>query len=788
MSDDDETPVAPTRVRKGMRDRALRPVQVTPVKDLGAPTAALPSRIGRYAVLRRLGQGGMGVVYAARDEQLDRMVAVKTILNISGDENTRKRFWREARAAASVSHPNVCPIYEVGEDGGAPFLAMELLEGEPLSTRLHGGALSVAEAVQTALCVLSALGALHARGIVHRDLKPSNIFLTPHGPKLLDFGLARPASGAVPLGDATHTALTRTGMLVGTAGYMAPEQVRNEDIDERTDLFAMGAILFESLSGKPAFPGKAVVEVLYATLGEQPPALSGSPAIAAVDRVIRKALAKAPANRYPAAENMAADLRSALLLEGTGATARASALTRLVVLPFRALKPDPEIDFLTFSLPDAVSTSLSGFPALVVRSSVAASRFAGANPDLKAIAAECDVDRILTGTLLHSGDRLRVSLQLTEVPAGTLLWSHTADADLRDVFALQDELSRSIVGALALPLGRPGPVPRRDVPASARAYEFYLRGNELGRRYDQLSVAKDLYLQCLEEDPNFAPAWAQLGRCDRVIGKYFAPLSDYRAKAEAAFKRALELNPDQPLAHKYFTNLEAELGHAPKAMVRLLGVARANRNDAEIFAGLVLASRYCGLFEVSMAAHNEAKRLDPHVHTSRDYTLLLMGDLGPANWSGETSSDTGALIYSLALHRRNDEARDAIGKADPASLPRPMRLALRGLLSYVSDPPAAAAAALEEAIAVFDDPEAIFVFGWLLAAIGLKSRALELVGQAVDAGYLAVPTLGRESGFDTLRGDAAFHELVRRAEAGRERAVEAFRDAGGESLLGIKVG
>src|SRR5947207_4647630 len=224
----------------------------------------------------------MGVVYAARDERLERSVALKTMLSLSNDETGRKRFWREARAAASVNHPNICQIYEIGEDAGELFIAMELLEGESLSDRLRLGPLSVPDAVAISLSVLAALGALHARGIVHRDLKPSNVFLTPHGVKLLDFGLARPEVEQALTLDA---GLTRAGTIIGTPRYMAPEQLTDQAVDGGADLFAAGAILFEMLSGRPAFGGRNVAEIMHATLYEQPPALTGSPAIAAVDRV-----------------------------------------------------------------------------------------------------------------------------------------------------------------------------------------------------------------------------------------------------------------------------------------------------------------------------------------------------------------------------------------------------------------------------------------------------------------------------------------------------------------------
>jgi serine/threonine protein kinase len=284
----------------------------------------------------------MGVVYSARDEKLERVVALKTMSSMATDETARRRFWREARAAATVNHPNVCQIYDIGEDDGTLFIAMELLEGESLAERLHRGALNASDAVPVALGILAALTALHSRGIVHRDLKPSNVFLTPFGVKLLDFGLARPELDRSL--DVTGP-LTQTGIVVGTPRYMSPEQAAGGPADARSDLFAAGAILFEMLAGRPAFSGRTVVDILHATLHEHPPALAGSPAVTAIDRVIRRALAKRPDDRPPSAEMFADELRAVHGLEEAGSPALALPLTRIVVLPFRILRPDPESDF-----------------------------------------------------------------------------------------------------------------------------------------------------------------------------------------------------------------------------------------------------------------------------------------------------------------------------------------------------------------------------------------------------------------------------------------------------------
>jgi serine/threonine protein kinase/tetratricopeptide (TPR) repeat protein len=745
------------------------------------------ARVGRYVITHKLGEGGMGLVYAARDERLERTVALKLMSAFAEDEAARRRFWREARAAASVNHPNICQIYEIGEDASDLFIAMELLEGQSLAERLRGGPLSLSDSLDIALGMLTALSALHAREIVHRDLKPSNVFLTPHGVKLLDFGLARQRTEQTLPASAE---LTRTGMVLGTPRYMAPEQITGQTVDARTDLFAAGAILFEMLAGRPAFAGQSTVDILHATLHEHPPALTGPPIVAAVDRVIRRAMAKVPAERPASADAMAEELRRVRPVAADETRVVAHALTRLVVLPFRVLRSDPETDFLAFSLPDAIATSLSSVGTLIVRSSATAARFAGETPDLKVLAVEADVDRVVMGTIVRAGDQLQAAAQLVDAPSGTLLTSLSIQSSLGDLFRLQDHIAQRIVDALSLPLTRGGVSPAPDAPRNADAYELYLRGNEASRSYESLVRARELYERCLELDSSFAPAWAQLGRCHRVIGKFIANEADSDVRAEEAFRRALALNPRLSMAHRFYAHLEAEIGHTEDALVRLVREAVRHGNDPELFAGLVHACRYCGLFDESIAAHAEARRLDPNVPTSVASTLLLAGQVDRLLASTATlvagGGDYGLRVIGLGLFGRREEARVAL--AEMHGLMRvPLFQTWLGVLSaWLDRRPAELTERTSslQPLKIQDDPEAMFQEAWLLCDAGAPDEALPFLERAITRGYAVAPTMRAMPHFDPLRSNAVFQALLAEAENRRARAREAFRNAGGERLLG----
>jgi non-specific serine/threonine protein kinase len=723
-------------------------------------------QLGHYRIERRLGAGGMGMVYVARDTRLGRPVAIKVIHEGLDDADMRERMWREARAAAALNHPAICQVYDVGESGGRLFVVMELLEGETLADRIAYGTLEGAEVVRIGLALLDGLAALHRLDIVHRDLKPSNVFLlSDRRVKLLDFGLVRVAPSAAPAtpggAPASSGSLTRPGLGIGSPGYMPPEQALGGEVDARSDLYSLGVVLYEAASGRRAFEGANAIELMHAAMHRDPPSLRGSAWLEQLGTVLKRAMTRQAAGRFASAHDMASALRD--LAAGT-APAAAPAFTRLAVLPFRMLRPDPDRDFLAPSLADAIAMSLAGIRSLVVRSTVASARHATETIDLEKLTSALDVDVVLVGTLLAAGERCRVAVQLVEAPAGNVRWSETLDVSSRDIFELQDLITRRIVESLHLPLtaGEQGAL-SRNVPANAAAYELFLRANQLCSPEGQPAVARDLYMQALETDPTFAPAWVRLGTCHRLLGKYFVgdTALNYR-RAQEAVSRAFELRPDFPAAALARAQIELDLGHTESAIEYLLGVVERNPNDPAGFAGLVTALRYAGFLDAARAAHRRALELDPEVRTSHLYTAIASGDFDSAR------AATEPYPRAIGLLESGDFAASSTAvNWDHRSGGSVLRAHLEGRRDEV---PGFVAAAGD-----FPDPEGRCVSAMFVAAIGELDAAFGMLERAVRGGFFCAPALSLTV-FASLQSLPAMDALRREAEERHQRAAAQFGD------------
>jgi serine/threonine protein kinase/tetratricopeptide (TPR) repeat protein len=749
--------------------------------------------IGSYRIEARIGAGGMGEVYRAHDGKLDRPVALKMLPpELSGEPDRLQRFHREARAISSLNHPHILVIHDFGELDGRPFIVTEFIEGETLRARLARGPIAVADAVGIATEIASALAAAHERGIIHRDIKPENVMLRPDGyVKVLDFGLAK-VVGQAAMTSETVSELIQTvpGFVAGTPRYMSPEQTRGEPLDARTDVWSLGVVLYEMLAGRPPFGGGTIADIVASVLhvDARPIELHTPDTPPSVCTIVRKALTKNAAARFPSAHEMYKALKAEgpQFQSGSRPAGEVTALprpTRVIVLPFRILKADAETDFLAFSLPDAVAAALANLESVVVRSSLSIRITADA--DLRAIAERSGVEMVVVGTMVRAGDRLRVSSQLIDGATGTLVWSHTDDVALGDLFRLQDSLVDGLVRSLELPLtGRDRQQLRRDRPASAKAYEYYLRGNELSRDPSSWAVARDLYMQAIEQDPGFAPAWGRIARVYRLIAKYHGQDAEANlARAENALEKALRLNPDLSIAHHLLAQLDIDRGQADDALRRLIARAR-ERGDAQIYAALVHACRVCGLMDASLAAHERARQIDASIETGVMHTYWLLHRFEDALAASEIKAYVAPA--SLVELGRLEEARALIADLEARSGNRVAELA-NAVRAFMDGRHADGVRALIAQIQSggVPDPEMLFYVGRHLAHVGEVHTALGFIRRAFEGGYFCYPVFAEDSWLDPLRPRDEFQSVLAAARERSQRASALFVAAGGPALLDL---
>ena len=573
----------------GTKHGAAAPVSVT--KTMETPTQRLPRGVvfaGRYQIIEELGRGGMGVVYKAVDNKLKRAVALKFLpFEWTYDAQAKERFVREAQAAAALDHPNICTVHEIDEAENRIFISMAFVEGESLKARIERGLLKIDEALGLGMQVAEGLREAHKKGVIHRDIKSANIMVTESGQaKIMDFGLARVRGG---------TLLTKEGMTMGTIAYMSPEQAQGEEVDHRSDIWSLGVVLYEMLAGRLPFRGEHDQAVVYAILKEPPrPLTAGRPEIpASIEHVVGKALEKNPDQRYQSVEELIDDLKSigegieperirarrrkaklrrwkrAGLYGGAAGllalmalialrlfTGRPQAIETLAVLPLENLSGDPQQEYFSDGMHEALITDLAqlgGLKRVIARSSVM--RFKGTKTPLSKVAQELKVDGLITGAVLRSGDRVRVTAQLINPATEAQLWAHSYERDLRDILSLQNEIVSAITREVKVRLS-----PQEETRlASARqvnpeAYDAYLKGRfswyKLSRQ--GLDSALEYFTLALEKDPEYALAYAGIALVwQGYMQQGFAPSDTATPKLKAAALKALEL--DNTLAEVHFT-------------------------------------------------------------------------------------------------------------------------------------------------------------------------------------------------------------------------------------------
>jgi serine/threonine protein kinase/Tfp pilus assembly protein PilF len=612
-------------------------------------------RLGPYEIVALLGAGGMGEVYRARDPRLGREVAIKVLPeSMAADPSRLPRFQHEARAVAALSLPNVVAVFDVGVDP-VPFLVSELLEGETLRMRLGRGPLPVKASLDLAMQLVAGLAAAHARHIVHRDLKPENIFVTRDGAlKILDFGLAKAStasaggSGGV---DATMS-VTMPGVVLGTAGYMAPEQVRGEVADPRSDVFAVGAILFEMVTGDRAFHRNSPADTMSAILREHPRDITTHGAPPAVARIVRRCLDKEPDERFQSARDLKFALES--ISDGQPAAhAKKGDDKSIAVLPFADLSPDRSQQAFCEGIAADIINALGSVPGLRVTSRTSAVRCREKGLDIAEIGAHLNVQSILEGTVRKAGDRLRLTAQLVDARDGTQLWTSRYDRGEGDIFDLQDEMTAAIVENLRVQLGTSGAAPNvKRFTDNFDAYRLYLKGRYYWERRNQqfLRIALDYFERAIAADPDYALAHAGVADCYTVSAIFgFMPGVEARPLAAAAAERAVQLDPQLAEAHHArgaaYQWLDWELPSAERSLLRAI----------ELNPQMAIARAYLGVLRV--------------------WTGRPAEGISEARRAIELEPESALLAYicSNALYwsRRFPESREQANRAltlDPAAL------------------------------------------------------------------------------------------------------------------------
>ncbi len=526
--------------------------------------------ISHYRIVEKLGGGGMGVVYKAEDLRLGRYVALKFLPEeLSRDARALERFQREARAASALNHPNICTIHEIDDQDGRAFIVMELLEGQTLGRRIDGKPMPVDELLDVAVQVAGALDAAHAKGIVHRDIKPANIFLTQGRPKILDFGLAKPAhwkpgAGETSSGSAAPTAgiggenFTGPGTAMGTVAYMSPEQARGEDLDSRSDLFSFGVVLYEMATGRPPFSGNTPAVIFEALLNRNPLApLRLNPILPTeLDRIIMRALEKDERLRFQKASEMRTELQRLKRETDSGGhtpissspIAVARAAKSLAVLYFENLSGQKEDEYFRDGMSEDIVTELLKIKGLHVFPRATVLPFRDTSLTAPEIGARLNASYVLGGTLRRAGNRLRINAQLVDTSRDFPVWAERYDRELKDVFEVQEEIARSIAQALRITL-----TPQEEQTIAKKptenpeAYDYLLRGRNYARMAN-LEFAMQMYEHAIRLDPNFAMAYAGVAHVCGALAEYQGGDPAAIKKGLEAAERAWTLQPDLPEA------------------------------------------------------------------------------------------------------------------------------------------------------------------------------------------------------------------------------------------------
>jgi serine/threonine protein kinase/Tfp pilus assembly protein PilF len=754
--------------------------------------------ISHFRILEKIASGGMGVVYKAEDTRLHRHVALKFLPEeVSRNPQALERFRREAQAASALNHPNICTIHDIDEDAGQHFIAMELMEGRTLTQHMRKQRLKVDEILTIALEVSAGLAAAHAKGIIHRDIKPSNLFITSAGhTKILDFGLAKlqekPAgsSGEGASEWSTETVvkqLTSPGMAVGTVAYMSPEQALGTELDARTDLFSLGIVLYEMVTGRLPFQGDTPVAQFDNLLHQMPTSSMrlNPEAPDALDRIIGKVLEKDRQVRYQSAADLAADLKRLKRERDSGRETAASGLgaplrlPSLAVLAFTNMSAEKENEYFCDGLSEEIINALSHIQELRVAARTSAFAFKGKEVDIREVGERLNVNTVLEGSVRKSGQRLRITAQLINVEDGYHIWSGQFDREMKDIFDIQEEISLTIADHLKLKLlkSEKGKILKRPTE-DHEAYDYYLRGRYFWyRRYERgLQKSLHYFQQAIEKDPTYAPAYVGIADAFGLLGLYSFLEPHYAySRAKVAAKKALEIDPelaevyptlgwiamwydwDWPVAEDYFIKaIRMKPGYAPAHMwygnllfcTRRFDESIAQMREARELESLepalpthvAWALYFARDFDESIQELNKVIASDPEFSLAyywQSLNFIAKGNLEEAislaqrfvQLSAESVWGVSLLGLAYGLAGMKEEAFKILGRLDEMSKDR-----------YVGS----------------------LYRSWVWMGLGEKNKALDCLEKAYEERESSLASLSVAPAYDSLLREPRFRDLLRK--------------------------
>ncbi len=667
--------------------------------------------ISHYKILEKLGEGGMGVVYKAQDTKLDRIVALKFLpKHLLCDGEAKTRFEHEAKTASALDHPNIATIYEIDEFEGECFISMAYVEGKSLKKLLEEKTFSVKEVVDIAIQICEGLAIAHEKGIIHRDIKSDNIMLTSRGQvKIMDFGLAK-LRGV--------SKVTKTGSTLGTLAYMTPEQVQGIEVDQRSDIFSFGVVLYEMITGQLPFKGEHEVAIIYSILNEIPEPLArykaGVPE--GLQMVVNKTLEKNRDERYQHVDDFQTDLKKIVKEVKSDLTKQPPSIA---VLPFTNLSADKEQEYFCDGMAEEIINVLTQVEGLRVVARTSAFAFKDKHEDVREIGRKLNVETLLEGSVRKSGKRLRITAQLVNVSDGYHLWSERYDRDIEDIFSIQDDISLSIVSQLkGKLLGKERAAIAGRHTRDVEAYNSYLQGRYFWNKRTEVGFQKGLeyFRQAIERDPTYALAYAGIADCFNLLGWYcvisskeafpsaksaaeraleidedlsealtslaFATmLYDWRwEEAEREFKRAIELNPGYATAHHWYAEYLASMGRMDEAMMEAKRALEFDPLSVVMRALSGLALYFSLQYDEAVKQCKRILDMDPnfvpaHLFLGLTYTKKSMFDEAISEFQsaialfGRSSLMLGALGHAYAASGKQEEARKLLNELKQMSEP-----------------------------------------------------------------------------------------------------------------------